>query len=230
MVPLTLLITLTFTLVHTAVAGAERWTAPLPATVVSGAFAFDARTPFAAGARRGVRLAGDAGATVRAPCSGRVVFAGRLPRLGAGVSLRCGRLAATEFGLERVRLRRGASVIAGAPVGALGPGGRLWLAARLAADRRGYRDPLALLGGDAGQPLGPAPAPLRRRLRRPRIPPPVTVADAPEPRSPAVPLAAWIGAAVAGTGAGLGVTLRGRARRGHAREAPARGRPSEGTH
>ena len=130
MVPLTLLITLLFTLTHSAVAGAERWLPPLPTVAVAGGFDFDARTPFAADGRRGVRLAGEPGQTVRAPCSGRVLFAGRVPRLGSGVSLGCGRLAATEFGLERVRLRRGDVVIAGTPVGSLGPRGMLWLGAR----------------------------------------------------------------------------------------------------
>ena len=91
MVPLTLLITLLFTLTHSAVAGAERWLPPLPAVSAAGTFDFDARTPFAAGAHRGVRLAGEPGQTVRAPCSGRVRFAGRVPRLGSGLALACGR-------------------------------------------------------------------------------------------------------------------------------------------
>jgi hypothetical protein len=216
MVPLTLLITLIFTLTHSAVAGAERWTAPLQSAAVARGFDFDARTPFAAGAHRGVDLAGEPGQTVRAPCSGRVLFAGRVPRAGLGVSLRCGRLAATEFGLEQVHLRRGGVVIAGAPVGTLGARGRLWLGARVVAARWGYRDPLALIAGRADGPLGPAPFPRRLRVRRPGVPPaprpPLVTATA----SP-LPLAAWIGAAVAGIGAGLGTTLRRRSRRGRAR-------------
>ena len=212
MVPLTLLITLLFTLMHSAVADAERWVPPLPTVAVAREFDFEARTPFAAGVRRGVRLDGEPGQTVRAPCSGRVLFAGRVPRLGSGVSLGCGRLAATEFGLERPGLRRGDVVIAGAPVGNLGPRGSLWLGARVASERWGYRDPLALIGGAADGPLGRAPLPLRIRLHRPDVsshgPAPIGTAVA----SP-LPLAAWIGAGVAGIGAGLGVTLRRRSRR-----------------
>ena len=228
MVPLTLLITLLFALMHSAVAHAERWLAPLPTLAVAGGFDFDARTPFAAGVRRGVRLAGEPGQTVRAPCSGRVLFAGRVPRLGSGVSLGCGRVAATEFGLERVRLRRGDTVIAGTPVGSLGRRGRLWLGARVASERWGYRDPLALIGAAANGPLGPAPLALRVRVRRPGLPPP---APAPTPIGTAVasplPLSAWIGAGVAGIGAGLGVTLRRRSRHGRS---SSHARASQETH
>ena len=226
MVPLTLVISLLFTVTHSAVAGAERWRPPLPAPAVARGFDFDARTPFAPGVRRGVRLAGEPGQTVRAPCSGRVVFAGRLPRLGSGVALRCGRLAATEFGLEHMRLRRGGVVIAGAPVGRLGPRGRLWLAARVASERWGYRDPLALIGGAADGPLGPAPLPLRLRTRRPGAAPPVRAPIGTAVTSP-LPLVAWIGAGVAGIGAGLGVTLRRRSRRARS---GARARASQETH
>ena len=69
MVPLTLLIPLIFTLMHSAVAHAEHWVPPLPSVDVMREFDFEARTPFAAGARRGLRLAGEPGQTVRAPCS-----------------------------------------------------------------------------------------------------------------------------------------------------------------
>jgi hypothetical protein len=226
MVPLTLLITVLFTVTHSAVAGAERWRPPLPAVAVVHGFDFDARTPFAPGVRRGVRLAGEPGQTVRAPCSGRVVFAGRVPRLGSGVSLRCGRLAATEFGLEQVRLRRGGVVIAGAPVGRLGARGRLWLGARVVSGRWGYRDPLALIGGPGDAPLGPAPLPLRLRIRRPDAVPPARAPVGTAAASP-LPLAAWIGAGVAGIGAGLGVTLR---RRSRTRRSGSRARATQGTH
>jgi Peptidase family M23 len=216
MVPLTLLITLLFTLVHSAVADADRWLPPLPTVAGVRGFDFDARTPFAGGARRGVRLSGEPGETVRAPCSGRVAFAGRVPRLGSGVSLGCGRLVATAFGLRRLQVRRGGVVIAGTPIGTLGSRGRLWLGARARSARWGYRDPLAQIGGAADRPLGPAPLPLRVRLRRPDVPPPAAVPDLPplgtSPLSPLL-LAAWMGAAVAGIGAGLGVTVRRRSRR-----------------
>jgi len=220
MVPLSLLIPLILTFTHTAVAHAERWRSPLAAVAVARGYDIDGRMPFAPGARRGVRLTGVPGETVRAPCSGRVTFAGPVPRLGSGVSLRCGRLAATEFGLERVRTGRGAVVVAGAPVGALGVRGTLYLGARVAADRWGYRDPLRLLDGEAERPLGPAPLPLRAPARRPRAPIPA-VPPVVAPQGPPLLLAAWIGAATAGIGAGLGVTLHRRSRRGRSR-APAR--------
>ena len=221
MVPLTLLIPLIFTLMHSAVAHAEHWVPPLPSVDVMREFDFEARTPFSAGARRGLRLAGEPGQTVRAPCSGRISFAGSVPRLGSGVSLRCGPLAATEFGLERLRVRRGAVLIAGAPIGRLGPRGRLLLGARVASERWGYRDPLALLGGAADRPLGPALLPLRVRVHRPDVSPPASAPVAAAP-APPLPLAAWIGAGIAGIGAGLGVTFRRRSRRSRSRAAASR--------
>ena len=162
---------------------------------------------------------------MRAPCSGRVRFAGRVPRLGSGVSLRCGRLAATEFGLERVHVRRGGVVIAGAPVGTLGPRGRLWLGARGRVRALGLpRSARAASAARPTRPLGPAPLPLRLRVRTPRAPArAATAAPIGTPATSPLPLAAWIGAAVAGVGAGLGVTLRRRSRRSRARstEVPA---------
>lgn len=206
--------TLLLTLIHAAAAQAERWRPPLREVAVVREFDFDARTPFARGAHRGVRLDGGAGAVVVAPCSGRVTFAGRHPRLGPGVALRCGRLVATEFGLEGPLPRRGALVAAGMRVGTLGPRGVLHLGARRAADRWGYRDPLALM---TAAPAGPSPLapPARHPRRRPRPPsgrrtPPVV-----EPRLRSAPLVAWAGLVFAGAGAGVGVgvTLRRRARR-----------------
>lgn len=215
MLLLPVITTLLVTLTHTAVAHAERWQRPLAGVSVTREFDFDGRVPFARGAHRGVRLAGEPGELVRAPCAGRVTFAGRHPRLGPGVSLRCGRVVATEFGLERLTVRRGAVVMAGAPVGLLGARGSLYLGARVAARRWGYRDPLALLRGQgAARPLGPAPLPGRRGERPPaqpwRSPLPPSAPPRPAPRP--APLAAWLGVTLAGVGAGLGVTLRRRAR------------------
>ncbi|HMS61508.1 MAG TPA: hypothetical protein PKD63_04445 [Solirubrobacteraceae bacterium] len=210
--------TLLLTLIHAAVAQAERWHPPLREAAVVREFDFDARTPFARGAHRGVRLGGGAGAVVVAPCSGRVTFAGRHPRLGPGLTLRCGRLVATAFGLEPSLPRRGALLAAGTRVGTLGPQGVLYLGARRAADRRGYRDPLALITAAPAAPVPLAPAP--RRLHRPapprhtrRAPPPAP------PRSGSAPVVAWAGLALAGVGAGLGVTVRRHARRSRRRPA-----------
>ncbi|MGI8730839.1 MAG: M23 family metallopeptidase, partial [Solirubrobacteraceae bacterium] len=50
---------------------------------------------FAAGQHRGVDLGAPAGERVAAACGGRVSFAGRVPRGGRTVSVRCGPLIAT---------------------------------------------------------------------------------------------------------------------------------------
>ncbi len=58
MVLLPLVITLLLTVTHAAVAHAERWQRPLSRVAVAREFEFDSAVPFAAGSRRGVRLAG----------------------------------------------------------------------------------------------------------------------------------------------------------------------------
>lgn len=216
-----LLVTLVLTLFDTAVAHAERWRPPLGEPRVVREFDFDAAAPFARGAIRGARLAAPPGALVRAPCAGRVSYAGRHPRLGYGVSLRCGRLVATELGLEHPLVRKDAIVAAGTPVGRLDARGLLHLGARRAAHRFGYLDPLKLIAR-AGPPPMLAPA---RRVRAPRGP------SRPSPPPPApmrrgAPALAWLGVALAGAGAGLGTTLRARRRRTgpRTRHVPAEGR------
>lgn len=209
--------TLLLTLIHAAAAHAERWTPPLRDAAPVREFDFDARTPFARGAHRGLRLAGTPGAVVRAPCSGRVTFRGRHPRLGPGLALRCGALVATEFGLERVPARQ-AAVLAGGAVGELGPRGVLYLGARRAGDRWGYLDPRRLLAAapPLPSPLAPPPRP-RRDLRRPPAAPRRPSRTRPSARP--APLVAWAGLAAAGVGAGAGVTLRRRRRRATGRYA-----------
>jgi hypothetical protein len=106
--------------------------------------------------------------------------------------------------------------MAGAPVGRLGTNGVLYLGARVASRRWGYRDPRSLLGGSTpAPPVGLAPPPRTRFQRWPRTPfagPPASpAAGAPAPAR--APLLAWLGLAVAGVGAGLGTTLRLRRRR-----------------
>ncbi|HEX2102944.1 MAG TPA: peptidoglycan DD-metalloendopeptidase family protein, partial [Solirubrobacteraceae bacterium] len=133
-------------------------------------FAYTRAHAFAAGARRGIDIAGVAGARVGAACGGRVTFAGRVPSWGLGVSVRCGRLIATHLGLRVVAVRRAAAVAPGSRLGRLGAGGRLRLGARRAADRFGYVDPLRLLGDPpAGAPVPAVPlgrAPRDRHRRR----------------------------------------------------------------
>jgi murein DD-endopeptidase MepM/ murein hydrolase activator NlpD len=165
-------------------AGAGGWRWPLRGPVV-GAFHVWPHAPFARGQRRGIDVSAPPGTVVRAACSGRVMFAGPLPRRGLAVSVRCGALVATHLGLGRLAARTGSRVVAGAPLGRLGASGRLRLGARRAGDRRGYLDPLTLLRDEASAPphLGPAPRAWRPRPpRRARpVPRPLAAPTRPAP-------------------------------------------------
>lgn len=191
------------------------WRVPLSEVRVGAPFRFDPARPFERGARRGAVLTGTPGEPVRAVCAGRVTFAGRHPRLGPGVTLACGPLVATELGLGRVRVGRGARVRRGARLGTLGAHGRLHLGARRAGRRHGYRDPLALLERPGAPPaLGPAPRPRRAAPPRPGArPAPLdrrrAVAEA---RDPAAPWPAWAAVAVLGAAAGGTTAVRRRRR------------------
>src|SRR3954452_20119074 len=122
------------------------WTRPVPGAVtVTGRFFYSRARPFAARARRGADLRAAPDAPVRAPCSGRVSFAGGVPGFGLGVSVRCGGLVAAVLRLSAIGARRGAVVLAGERVGTAGAVGAVRLGARRAGDRLGYRDPVALL-------------------------------------------------------------------------------------
>ncbi|HEV2787629.1 MAG TPA: M23 family metallopeptidase, partial [Solirubrobacteraceae bacterium] len=101
-----------------AVAAARGWQLPVEGEVLR-LFAVGPDR-YAAGQHRGVDLAAPAGAPVRAACAGRVTFAGRVPRGGRTVSVRCGRLVATYQHLASVAVRRGEAVAAGARIGAAG--------------------------------------------------------------------------------------------------------------
>lgn len=195
---------------------------------------------FATGQHRGVDLAAPPGARVRAACAGRVSFAGRVPRGGRTVSVRCGRLVATYQHLGAVAVRRGRAVAAGAPIGTVGrtrPAGYVHLGARDAVTGA-YVDPLALLAAPAPRrpaplpvsrhapPLGPAP-PARRpvRVRRaPRELPVVRPVAVPVRAAERLPWPVWLGLALIGIGLPLGggfvsVRRRRRAARAIARTA-----------
>ena len=170
-----------------APASAADWLRPVGGDVVKP-FMYDPSAPFVRGAHRGADFAARRGEPVRAPCSGRVTFAGRVPG-GRAMSIRCGPLVATLLDVrplaaraERVRRGRVVARAGGASVG---------LGARRAGDRFGYVDPVALLA-DEPSPLGPAPAPVR-----PRKAPRMVVPRVERPRvvaAPAtVPVAAWVG-------------------------------------
>lgn len=128
---------------------------------------------FAAGQHRGVDLAAPPAARVRAACGGRVSFAGRVPRGGLTVSVRCGRLVATHQHLGAIVVRRGQRVLPGARIGRAGsarPRPHVHLGARIAATGS-YVDPLGLLAG-APRAL-PPPLPAARRRPPPLRSPPV---------------------------------------------------------
>jgi len=190
---------------------------------------------FAAGQHRGVDLAAPPGARVGAACGGRVTFAGRVPRGGLTLSVRCGRLLATHQHLGAIVVRRGQVVLPGAWIGSAGnsrPRPHVHLGARVAATGA-YVDPLGLLAGAprALPPLLPGmrrPPPLRSPpIARPALPARPTLVDAPRPAhalarnipdeapapAPRMPWLVWLGLALFGLGLPLGGLARVRARR-----------------
>jgi len=186
---------------------------------------------FAAGQHRGVDLLAAPDSPVRAACSGRVSFAGRVPGGGRTVSVRCGALVATYQHLGVVAVRRGRVVMAGARLGRSGaarPQPHVHLGARVAATGE-YRDPLALFAGAPRGPLAPVPLPRRSPPAElaPRLRPrPLGPAPAPRPVAPAsvaptpadrLPWAVWAGLALVALGLPLGgglVVARRRSRPG----------------
>ena len=179
-------------------ARAESWRVPVDGSVLR-AFTVGAN-PYARGQHRGVDLGASPGSRVRSVCSGEVRFAGRVPRGGRTVSVRCGRLTATYQQLATIAVKRGQHVPSGAALGTVGRSGdpreprpHLHLGARESATRR-YVDPLSLLrGARRAPPVLPAwrgrppRAPARIRVR-PRAVPRVPVArvrPGPVPRLPA---------------------------------------------
>jgi hypothetical protein len=162
----------------------ESWRWPVRGPVVRP-FAVTVSDRFAAGQHRGIDVRARPGTTVRAACSGRVRFAGRVARLGLVVSVRCGPLLATYLELGAVATGRGRRVRAGARLGVVGPGGHLHLGARDVRAGR-YIDPLTLLRNPGPSlPLGPAPAPSHPRRPVPRLPGAVPARE--RPLTPALP-------------------------------------------
>lgn len=169
-----------------------------------------AADPYARGQHRGVDLGAALGSPVSSACTGRVRFAGRVPGGGRTVSIRCGPLVATYQQLATIAVGAGQRVGRGARIGAIGPSSdprerrpHLHLGARSIASGR-YVDPMTLLAGapppalpqpapdlvDPPDAVGPAPLPVRPRLRTPdRIAPPrpVGLGPAPLPLRPVAP-------------------------------------------
>jgi len=209
-----LALSLTALLVSPLTSEADQWQWPLARHQLSGRFDFDRSDPYRAGARRGITLSGQPGAKVRAVCSGVVSFVGPLPDGRRGVTLRCGGLAATELGLQQSQVSGGETVIAGQPIGSLGPGALLSVGARLEDERNGYRDPLALL---AAPPTSLPLAPLAPRGRRippaPRPAPRAAPSAGTQAAAPWLLAAAWLGLGISGAAIGAGITLNRRRER-----------------
>ena len=177
---------------------------PVDGSVLRG---FDVgRDPYAGGSHRGVDLAAARGSPVRSACAGRVSFAGRVPRGGRTLSVRCGAIVATYQQLGSFAVRAGEVVARGARVATVGTSSdppqrrpHVHLGARDLATGR-YLDPLDLLGSASpalplappatrapprAAPLGPAPratprpAPARPTPVSPRTAPARPVAAAP---------------------------------------------------
>lgn len=199
---------------------------------VASRFSYDRSSPFRRGRRRVVRFSVLPGADVRAPCSGRVTHAGRVPG-GRAVAVRCGPWSVTLTGVAAAGVSRGRRVAGGTTVGRASSRS-VGLGLRRASDAFAYVDPLPLLREPAPArrfvPLGPAPrvrppatapAPVRA-VPRLRVPAPGPVV-APTSRPvavppPATPLAAWLGLALAALGLPAGaIGVRVRRRRSAAR-------------
>jgi hypothetical protein len=205
-----------------AAAATPRWHWPLRGEL-TGRFRLTPASPYAAGQRRGVDIAAAPGTPVGSACPGTVTYAGPVPRAGLGVTVRCGRLAATHLGLGTVAVRAGSRLAPGTRLGTLGRDGRLRLGARVAARRFGYVDPLGLLASDPvpRPPLGWAPR------ARPVPPPPLHAPSrrpAPPAAPPAIPPLAWVGAGLLAAGLPLGALTRRTTRRRRA-AAATRGGP-----
>lgn len=170
------------------------------------------RGSFARGERRGVRFFARPGAAVRAPCGGRVTWAGAVGSVGPGVAVRCGGLSATVTGLSVVAARRGRAVRPGAVVGRAGGAGWVQLGARRPGVRDGYLDPMGLMGPDE-VPAVPAWRRVSPRMRPPGgVPPRLPVAGPVRARRVAAPRpATWplaLGGSLALVCVGLGGARR----------------------
>jgi hypothetical protein len=213
-----------------APARAVRWARPVLGAVTRG---FDVRgSPFAAGLHRGVDLAAAPGTAVGAPCSGRVVVAGRVGASGRVLTVACGPWHASVLPLASIAVRRGARVTAGRAVataaGLRGGHAGLHFGVRRARERFGYVDPLRFMPRrDPWSPVGPPPG-IRARGERTRRAAPVRSpalrlvpltppAPAAPPRAtgsrPVAPWPVWAGVALLLAGASTGGVVRARRRR-----------------
>jgi murein DD-endopeptidase MepM/ murein hydrolase activator NlpD len=150
-------------------AQAGSWRRPVDGSLLRG-FAVG-RDAYVRGQHRGVDLAAPRGSPVRSACAGPVSFAGRVPRGGLTVSVRCGAVVATYQQLGSIAVRARAAVARGARLGSVGVSSdprehraHVHLGARAVATGR-YLDPLTLLAD--GPPASPLLPPVTRTAPRP---------------------------------------------------------------
>src|SRR5215203_3400119 len=165
---------------------AGAWTWPTDGEVLQS-FVFDVAHPYASGQHRGVDVAGADGATVRAPVTGAVTFAGTVPSNGRTVTIETpDGWSVTLVHLGSIAVTKGATVAEGDGVGTIGPSGEpevsapyVHLGARRTAEPQGYVDPLVLLPPRVAAPpatAGPDPQPTQ----------PAAAAPAPAPSAAGV--------------------------------------------
>ena len=168
------------------------WTWPADGPVLR-AFSFG-DDPYAAGQHRGIDVAGEEGAPVRAPAAGAVSFAGTVPGGGRTVTLQTADgYSVTLVHLATIGVAREDVLAEGAPVGTIGPTGDVehaepyvHLGIRLTSDAHGYLDPLSFL--PSPKPAAPAP-PAPPADPVPAPPPTAAPAPAPSEAPAAVPVA-----------------------------------------
>ena len=162
------------------------WTWPVDGPVLRP-FTFG-EDPYAAGQHRGIDVADEPGAPVRAPSSGIVSFAGSVPGGGRTVTVETADgYSVTLVHLGTIAVVRHEALAEGTPVGTIGPTGDaehdapyVHLGIRLTSDAQGYVDPLGILpGGHAVPPAPPAPP-----ADQVPVVPPAGSPDAPAPQVP----------------------------------------------
>jgi hypothetical protein len=148
------------------------WRPPVPGALTRP-FAVTAN-PFEAGQHRGIDLRARPGTSVRAPCAGRVVVAGRVGTSGGVVTLRCGRWRVTHLPLATITVHAGTSVARGTRLGTVAAGtahAGLHLGVRRDGHHFGYVDPLRFLTPAPTTPLPPLGRAPRRHRDLPPSPP-----------------------------------------------------------
>lgn len=166
---------------------AEAWAWPADGEVLREFSLGD--NPYAGGRHRGIDVALGEAPVVRAPASGEVSFAGKVPTHGLTVTIAAGGYKVSLTHLGSLLVRRGESIAEGASIAEAGPSGDpehdvpyVHLGVRVGDDET-YVDPLSLLPPRAAPTPPPAPA-------APPAPAPPAPAPTPEPpvgASPAVP-------------------------------------------